>query len=118
MPRFLLEVAYTPTAWAAQLEHPTNRIELLKPVLETVGARFESAYFAFGDHDIIAVIDAPDNVSAAALSLAFSSGGSVRNIRTTPLMTVEEGLEAMRKGARALGAYKPPTRQLATAGKN
>jgi len=53
-----------------------------------------------------------------ALSLAFSSGGSVRDISTTPLLTVEEGLEAMRKGARALGAYKPPTRQLTAAAKN
>jgi len=118
MPRFLLEIAYTPEAWAAQLERPTDRIEILKPVLETVGARFESAYFAFGSYDIVAVIDAPDNVSAAALSLAFSSGGSIRDISTTPLMTIEEGIEAMRKGARALGAYKPPTRQLATIGKN
>jgi uncharacterized protein with GYD domain len=118
MPRFLLELAYTPEAWASQLEHPTNRIDVLKPVLDTVGARFESAYFAFGSYDIVAVIDAPDNISAAALSLAFSAGGSVRDISTTPLLTVEEGLEAMRKGTRALTAYKPLTRQLATAGKN
>jgi uncharacterized protein with GYD domain len=118
MPRFLLELAYTPEAWAAQLEHPTNRIDLLKPVLDTVGARFESAYFAFGSYDIVAVIEAPDSISAAALSLAFSSGGSVRDISTTPLLTVEEGLQAMIKGARAAAAYKPPTRPLTAAGKN
>lgn len=109
MPRFMMEVSYTPEAWTAQLQNPTNRIETLKPVLESVGAHFESAYFAFGDYDIVAVIDAPDNLSAAALSLTFSSGGAVKAIRTTPLMTIEEGLEAMRKGARALAAYKSPT---------
>ena len=111
MPRFLVEVAYTPEAWAAQLERPQNRIELLKPVLQTVGARFESAYFAFGDADIVCILDCPDNVSAAALSLCFSSGGAVKAIKTTPLMTIEEGMEAMRKGARALAAYTPPARQ-------
>jgi uncharacterized protein with GYD domain len=118
MPRFLLEVAYTPEAWAVQLEHPANRIEILKPALDSVGARFENAYFAFGNYDIVAVIDAPDNISAAAVSLAFSAGGAVKTIRTTPLMTIEEGLEAMRKGARALGAYKPLTRHLVGAAKN
>jgi hypothetical protein len=29
--------------------------------------------------------------------------------KTTPLMTVEEGLAAMRKGAEAGGTYLPPT---------
>lgn len=111
MPRFLVEVAYTPEAWAAQLERPQNRIELLKPVLQTVGARFESAYFAFGDADIVCILDCPDNVSAAALSLCFSAGGAIKAIKTTPLMTIEEGMEAMRKGARALAAYTAPTRQ-------
>lgn len=119
MPRFLIEVAYTPEAWAAQLERPQNRIEVLKPVLQTVGARFESAYFAFGDVDIICIIDCPDNVSAAALSLCFSSGGALKAIKTTPLMTVEEGMEAMRKGARALAAYVPPSsQQMAGAARN
>ena len=118
MPRFMLEVSYTPEAWAAQLERPTNRIELLKPVLDSVGARFESAYFAFGEYDIVAIIESPDNTSAAALSLAFSAGGAIKKIRTTPLMTIEEGLEAMRKGARALVTYKAPTRQLSAAAKN
>jgi uncharacterized protein with GYD domain len=111
MPRFLVEVAYTPEAWAAQLERPQNRVEVLKPVLESVGARFESAYFAFGDADMVCIIDCPDNVSAAALSLCFSSGGALKAIKTTPLMTIEEGLEAMRRGARALAAYTPPARQ-------
>ena len=117
MARFLIEVAYTPQAWAAQLERPENRIEVLKPTLETVGAKFESAYFAFGEYDIIGIIDAPDNVSAAALSLCFSAGGALKACKTTPLMTIEEGMEAMLKGQRALAAYKSPT-ALTAAGRN
>jgi uncharacterized protein with GYD domain len=118
MPKFLVEVAYTPEAWAAQLEHPQNRAEVLKPCLETVGARFESFYFAFGEYDVVGIMDCPDNVSAAALSLAFSSGGSIKAIRTTPLMTVEEGLEALQKGARVRATYTPPARQMAGAARN
>jgi hypothetical protein len=48
----------------------------------------------------------PDNVSAAAFSLAASAGGGVRAIKTTPLLSTEEGVEAMKKAATA--GYKPP----------
>jgi uncharacterized protein with GYD domain len=109
MARYLLELAYTPEAWAAQLESPQNRMEAVKPVLEALGARFESMYYAFGEYDLVGVVEAPDNMSAAAASIAFSAGGALKSVRTTPLMTVEEGIEALRKGYRAFQVYKPPS---------
>jgi uncharacterized protein with GYD domain len=54
MAHYLLEVAYTPEAWAAQIKSPQNRIEIVGKVLERLGGRFEQTYFAFGDYDIIA----------------------------------------------------------------
>lgn len=107
MAYYLLQGAYTPAAWAAQLQNPQNRVEVLRPVVESLGGRFESAYFAFGEYDIIVIIELPDNVSAAALSLAINAGGAVKSIKTTPLMPLEEGVEAMRK-ASGLG-YRPPS---------
>jgi hypothetical protein len=47
----------------------------------------------------------PDNVSAAAIALAFAAGGSLRTCQTTALMSNAEGLEAMRKAATC--GYKP-----------
>jgi uncharacterized protein with GYD domain len=119
MSHYLLEIAYTPEAWAAQLQEPKDRTEVIKPVLDSVGARFECLYYAFGDRDIVGIVEAPDNVSAAAISLAFSAGGALKSCRTTPLMTVQEGLEAMRKGFSAYGVYKPPSEAAAagTAGR-
>jgi hypothetical protein len=52
----------------------------------------------------------PDNVSAAAISLAITAGGALKAYETTPLMSIEEGIEAMRKGAEVAAAYRPPTR--------
>jgi uncharacterized protein with GYD domain len=102
-------VAYTPEAWAAQLKNPQNRVEIVSQLMQHLGGRFESVYFAFGDYDIVAVMDLPDNLSAAAASMVVSAGGSVKAIKTTPLMAVEEGIQAMRKGAEAAGSYHPPT---------
>ncbi|MBV9326686.1 MAG: GYD domain-containing protein [Chloroflexi bacterium] len=109
MPRYLLQVAYTPEAWAAQLKNPQDRVKIVSELMQRLGGRFESAYFAFGDYDIVAVMDLPDNQSAAAASMVVSAGGSVKAIKTTPLMPVEEGIQAMRKGAEAIASYHPPT---------
>ena len=108
MAHYLVELAYTADAWARQLKAPADRVEAVRPVLERLGARFEIAYYAFGDYDIVFVMDAPDNVSAAAVSMAFTSGGAIKAIKTTPLMTIAEGMEAMRKGAEAANIYNPP----------
>ncbi|MGH7661534.1 MAG: GYD domain-containing protein [Vulcanimicrobiaceae bacterium] len=118
MARFLLELSYTPDAWAAQLENPTNRQQAIKPALDAVGAKIEICFFAFGESDIVGIVEAPDNVSAAALSLCINASGIVRSAKTTPLMTMEEGMEAMRKGARALAVYPKLSKQMASAGRN
>jgi len=73
-----------------------------------LGGRIESAYYAFGEYDVVGIMEMPDNVSAAALSLAASAGGAMKAIKTIPLMTIEEGIEAMRKAAGS--GYRPPGR--------
>lgn len=107
MPHYLSQVAYTSEGWAALLKKPQNRIEAVRPAVEKLGGKIESAYFTFGDYDIVVVIQMPDSVSAAALSLAFAAGGACKTVKTTPLLTIEEGVEAMKKASKA--GYKPAT---------
>lgn len=109
MAHYLVQLAYTPEAWGAQLKNPANRVEVVRPTLESLGARFETAYLCFGEYDVVFIMEAPDNVSAAALSMAFSAGGAMKTIKTTPLLTVDEGVEAMRKGSQAASVYRPPS---------
>ena len=107
MPRYMLEVAYTPEAWATMVKKPQDRIEAVRPVVRKLGGTIETAYFAFGEHDLVAIVNMPDNVSVAAFSIAASAGGSIKAIKTTPLMTIREGMQAMRKAKRS--AYEPPS---------
>ena len=106
MPHYLIQAAYTGEAWGAQIKNPRNRVEQLRSAVEGLGGSIETAYYTFGDYDIMAIISFPDNTSAAAFSLAASSGGAVKGLRTTPLMTMDEGIEAMRKAGGA--GYRPP----------
>jgi len=112
MPYYLVQASYTPEAWAAMLKNPQPRSSALQPVVQKLGGKIESLYLAFGDYDTIGVFSMPTNVDIAAFSIAAAAGGGVKAIKTTPLMTVEEGREAMTKAARS--GYVPP--QAAAAG--
>ena len=106
MPKYMYQVAYTSESWANQLGRPQDREQQIGEVVQRLGGRLETFYYAFGDYDIVLIADFPDNESAAAISLAATSGGAVKSIKTTPLMTTSQGMEAMRKAAGA--GYRPP----------
>jgi uncharacterized protein with GYD domain len=107
MPAYLAQVAYTNDAWRTQVGNPQSPLDRVKSVAEGLGGTFEAIYYAFGDYDIVAIIQFPDNESAAAFSLAAQAGGAVKAYKTTPLMSIDEGLGAMRKAASA--GYRPPS---------
>lgn len=111
MAHYLIQAAYTPDAWASLLKSPQDRTQVLKPVLDKLGGRFVDAYFAFGEYDIVGVVEMPGNIEAAALSLAVSAGGACKAFKTTPLMTVADGVEAMKRAAAS--GYASPTRAVA-----
>ncbi len=108
MPHYLCQVTYTSEGWAALVKSPQNRIEAIRPSIESLGGKIESAYFAFGKYDIIVIVEMPDNVSAAGMAIAFAAGGACKAVNTTPLMTVEDGVQAMKKAGKS--GYRPATR--------
>jgi uncharacterized protein with GYD domain len=107
MPLFLTQVSYTEQAWQSLVSNPQNRVEALRPVFENLGGRIINSWFAFGDYDVILVSELPNNVSAAALAIAASAGGACKSVKTTPLMDVSEGMEALKKAAAS--GYRAPT---------
>jgi uncharacterized protein with GYD domain len=107
MPHFLHQVAYSPEGWQAVVNNPQDRVEAVRPAIEKLGGRIENAWFAFGDYDVVIVTEMPTNVDAAAISIAFAAGGACKAVQTTPLFSVAEGLEALRKAKDS--GYRPAT---------
>jgi uncharacterized protein with GYD domain len=105
MPQYLLQVAYNAEGWAALVKNPQDRSEAVRPAIEQLGGRIESFYMTFGEYDLVCIVKMPDNASAAAFSIAAAAGGAVKAIKTTPLMTTQEGVEAMRKAGKS--SYRP-----------
>jgi len=106
MPFYLERFSYTPEAWARLIKKPEDRRVVARAVVEKLGGKLHGFWYAFGEHDGFVLIEAPDNVSAAAFSVGISAGGSLRSAETTVLLTVEEAIEMLEK-AEGL-PYRPP----------
>src|SRR5260370_2188361 len=107
MSSYLLQVAYTPEAWANLIARPHDRIDAVRPAIEKLGGKVTQAWFAFGDYDLITILEMPGNVEAAAFSLAAAAGGAIRAIKTTPLLSTAEAIDAMKTAATS--GYKAPS---------
>jgi uncharacterized protein with GYD domain len=105
MPQYLIQLAYTSDAWQALVRNPQDRFEAVRPAIEKLGGKLLNGWFAFGDYDLIAIFEMPSNVAAAAIAMAFASGGAIKALKTTPLLTTAEAVEAMR--AAGTSGYHP-----------
>jgi uncharacterized protein with GYD domain len=106
MAHYLVQAAYTPEAWSALVSNPQDRSEPVRKMTEEAGGSLEAFYLAFGDFDVVAIVELPDDATAAAVSIATSAAGSIRTIKTTPLITTADAVHALTK-ARGI-AYVPP----------
>ena len=106
MPFYLMRFSYTPEAWARLINKPEDRREVARAIVEKLGGKLQGFWYALGEHDGIVLIEAPNNVSAAAFSVGISAGGSLRSAETTVFLTVEEAIDMLQK-AQGL-PYRPP----------
>ena len=97
MPFYLQQASYTAEAWAAMMKNSTDPMSRIQSVAEGLGGKVVGFWYAFGEYDVVGIGEYPDNVSIAAASMVFSAGGAVKAMKTTPLMTIEEGLESMKR---------------------
>ena len=108
MAYYLMQGTYSTQAWLNMVENPQDRLEAVQQAIESLGGKLVGGWLAFGEYDVVLILQMPDNVSAAAFSITALAAGAVKATKTTPLMTFEEGVEAMKK--EALAKYQPPHR--------
>jgi uncharacterized protein with GYD domain len=109
MAYYLIEGTYTAESWAAQIETQESVADRMTRALDACGARLESVYYAFGDVDLVAIVDFKQPEDAAAYSLTVAASGIARVHRTTPLLSVDQGIESMRRASELRKSYSPPS---------
>ncbi len=104
MPKYLVKASYNADGVKGVLKGGgTARANAVQKMLEGIGGKMESFHFAFGDDDAVVIVDLPDNISAAALSLAVSASGLAAS-KVTVLLTPAELDEAAKRTV----SYTPP----------
>ncbi|MGP3923325.1 MULTISPECIES: GYD domain-containing protein [unclassified Streptomyces] len=97
MAKYLFRVKLTVDGLKGLLnEGATARREVVERMVQSLGGRLESMYWAFGEEDVYVTADLPGNTSAAAMGLVTSAAGGVRT-STVVLLTTEEIDEAVRQ---------------------
>ncbi len=104
MPKYLFQGSYTTEGVKGLLKDGgSKRRAAAQQAIESVDGRLEAFYFVFGENDVVAIFDAPDNASIAATALAVKASGAFSG-RTTVLLTPEEVDKATKKKV----TYRPP----------
>jgi uncharacterized protein with GYD domain len=99
MSKYLVQASYTVEGLKGLLKDGgSKRREVVAQLAKGLGG-----YYAFGDDDIFAIIDLPDNVSATATSLVINAAGAAK-MKMTVLLTPEEVDQATKTSV----DYRPP----------
>jgi len=90
MPKYLFQARYTTEGIQGLVnDSASGRRADVQAAVKALGGNVEAFYYAFGDEDVVTIVDLPDNIKAAALGLTTTGSGAVR-VRTTPLLSVED----------------------------
>ncbi len=104
MPKYIVQASYTAEGVKGVLKGGGSaRRAAVQQMVESLDGRLEAFYYAFGADDVFAIVDLPDNASAAAIALTVNAAGAAHT-RTSVLLTPEEVDQATRKTVR----YRPP----------
>ena len=86
MPTFVTLIKFTQKGIEAIKEGP-GRLDAARRAYEAVGAKLKDFYLVTGRYDAVAIVDAPDDETAVALSLGIAARG---NSRTETLRAFSE----------------------------
>lgn len=104
MPKYLMEASYTAEGVKGLArEGGSSRRKSVEEMVKGLHGKLEALYYAFGASDVFLIVDVPDAVTAAAISLAVNQSGAVQ-LKTYVLMTPEEIDQAAKKAV----SYRPP----------
>lgn len=106
MPKYLFHVNYVGDGIKGLLrDGGTKRKEVTEKLINSVGGKIESFYFAFGETDLYIIADMPDSAASASISLTSAATGMIAG-KTTVLITPEE----LDKAVKIKPTYQPPGR--------
>jgi uncharacterized protein with GYD domain len=97
MALYMYRATYNSETLSALIRQPNDRIEAVRPTLETIGVKIVAGGYPFGNYDVLVVYEAPDDTTAASVAIAIGAGGAVKAAETTRLLSGQEWVESLQK---------------------
>jgi uncharacterized protein with GYD domain len=105
---YLYQLTYTPEAMQAMVANPSDRRAAAEKIISAAGGKLHHMFFAMGSWDVICLIEGKDDTSAAATAMVVGASGTVASASTTKLLSMEDGLAAMKLAQSVAASYSPP----------
>ena len=88
MPRYVVLIDWTDQGVRSARE-TTQRADQARRLIEEQGGRMETVLWTLGRHDLVAVVEAPDDETMTAVLLRLAGQGAIRT-ETLRAFTAEE----------------------------
>src|SRR5215470_3579576 len=105
---YMLRAKLTQTSVQGLVTKPQDRKLAVSKLVKSLGGKLHHYFFAFGQHDVVLILELPGHDEAMALVMAAANTGSIADAETTVLVTSEDAIGAMKKAGEAGGSYVPP----------
>jgi uncharacterized protein with GYD domain len=105
---YLFQWKYKDAAIQAMVDTPQDRPTELRKAVEAFGGRMHQFFFAFGEYDGISIVEFPSNEKCAACAVTLTGAGADVVLRTTVLLTANEGQAAMLQAHSVKTGYRAP----------
>mgnify|MGYP001811854556 FL=1 len=109
MPHYMFQGRYSTQAIKAMVEKPQDREAAARELVEAAGGKMHSFFFCFGQDDVVAILEFPDDTAVSACALVLGASGALSGGATTKLLTASEAQSAMASAKAVAGSYKPAT---------
>jgi uncharacterized protein with GYD domain len=108
VPSYLVLFSYTGAAWQRMVQTPGDRTAAIRAAATAVGATVQTVRWMLGPHDGMVLLDAPDSVTAAAVSVTAMSTGFFSAVQTHELFDQDQLQAVLGGAADAVRDYTPP----------
>lgn len=105
---YMIRARFSQAALQGLVAKPQDRKKAVTKLVEARGGKLRDYFFAFGDKDMVIIMEAPSHEDAMAVAMTGAAAGTITDCETTVLIPSSDAMGAMKKAGAAAGVYKAP----------
>ncbi len=108
MAKYLVLFSFTGETMGRFLHNPGDRAAAVRTLATAIGGSLDAYYWMFGQYDGMAIIEAPDAETMAAVSLAVTGSGAFRHFETHELIAASDLVRIVERAQSLQSSYHAP----------